>query len=99
MKDWRNYALAFLALWCVWLTWRTTPSVVWSANQEQEYSRAPVLWWWGRNYADDFSCTTHFTMKDGTRRPMGSPLRQNAKPRNVRPNGCDAAKPAAPEAR
>lgn len=24
MKDWKNYAIFLLALWCVWLTWRTT---------------------------------------------------------------------------
>lgn len=51
MKDWKTYALVIIALWCAYLTWRTTPSVVWSAHYEQEYGGdKPIYWWWGRNY-------------------------------------------------
>ena len=75
MKDWKNYAIFLLAFWCVWLTWRTTPSVVWSANYEQEYnSRTPVYWWWGKNFSMEagYSSATNRArvyMKDGTSRP------------------------------
>lgn len=49
MKDWKTYAIAILALWCAYLTWRTMPYQIWEANEAQMKSKGDCLWIWNRH--------------------------------------------------
>lgn len=48
MKDWKTYAIIVLALWCVYLTWRVSPALVWQANNLQDHRRENVYLWFGQ---------------------------------------------------